>query len=180
LYDATVRGGAFPDDALRRFLQRLARHGLLEPQEHAGQGMSLSEVLALGELADDDALSQQELGARLGLEKSTVSRLAAALEGRGWLVRERDPANRRYYRLRLTPHGRDLAEQVGADFRTYHHGLLGALTDEERTALSIGLSALTRVLDDLESSGTRPRLHSHHRHHDVHDAAAHRDDRPAS
>src|SRR5690242_4103798 len=143
--EGTAGGPTFPDDVLRRFLQRVARHGLLEPRHHAGHGLSLSEIMALGELVDVEGLSQQELGERLGLEKSTVSRLAASLEGRGWLVRERDPSNRRYYRLELTPRGRDLAARMGADFREFHGRLLGSLTAGEREALAVGLAALTRA-----------------------------------
>ena len=40
----------------------------------------MSEVFALGELSEEGALSQQDLAGRLGLEKSTVSRLAAGME----------------------------------------------------------------------------------------------------
>jgi DNA-binding MarR family transcriptional regulator len=144
---------------LRRFLQRLARDGLLEPSRYAGTGLTASEVAALAELAEDagaGGLSQRELGERLGLEKSTVSRLAAGLEGRGWLVRERDPANRRFYRLRLTAPGRELARRVVADLDDHRRDLLGALTDAERAALTRGLRALNRVLDEAagERSGT--------------------------
>jgi DNA-binding MarR family transcriptional regulator len=143
----------FPDDVLRQFLQRLARQGLLEPHNHAGFEVSLSEVMALGELVDVGGLSQQQLGDLLGLEKSTVSRLSAGMEGRGWLVRERDPANRRYYRLRLTDEGRDVAVQIGADLRGHHRRLLAAMTPEERDGLSLGLSGLLRALDEVAHTG---------------------------
>ena len=70
-----MAGHPFPDDELRRALQRLVRlGGLLEPHQHAGLKLSLSEVMALGELGDVESMSQQELGQLLGLEKSTVSR----------------------------------------------------------------------------------------------------------
>jgi DNA-binding MarR family transcriptional regulator len=143
----------FPDDVLGRFLRRLARHGLLEPHDHAGFEVSLSEVMALGELVDVDGLSQQQLGDALGLEKSTVSRLAAGMEGRGLLARERDPANRRYYRLRLTDTGRKLAEQIGAELREHHRLLLGAMTPEERAALALGLTGLLRAMDETGHVG---------------------------
>jgi DNA-binding MarR family transcriptional regulator len=140
----------FPDDVLGRFLRRLARHGLLEPHDHAGFEVSLSEVLALGELVDVEGLSQQQLGECLGLEKSTVSRLAAGLEGRGLLVRERDPANRRYYRLRLTDTGRALAEQIGAELHEHHRLLLGAMSPEERAGLALGLTGLLRAMAETD------------------------------
>jgi DNA-binding MarR family transcriptional regulator len=128
--------------------------GLMERHGHAGHHVSPSEVMALGELMDAGTLSQQQLGDRLGLEKSTVSRLTAGLEQRGWLQRERDPANRRYHRLRLTAAGRTAAEEIGAEFRARHEAMLDALTPAEREGLLLGLSGLLRVL------GT------HHRHAD--------------
>ncbi|GAA3154020.1 hypothetical protein GCM10010466_51180 [Planomonospora alba] len=143
----TTQRTAFPDDGLSRLLQLLVRTGrLLEPREYGGLRVSPSEVFALGELADAGTLSQQELAARLGLEKSTVSRLAAGMERRGWLSRDRDPANRRLYRLRLTGDGLAAAHQVGADLRAVHAGLFAGLTETEREGLALGLAGLARVL----------------------------------
>jgi DNA-binding MarR family transcriptional regulator len=143
---------SFPDDVLRRLLQHLVRiGGLLEPNpvahEHAGVRVSMSEVFALGELEEAGALSQQELATRLGLEKSTVSRLAAGMQARGWLSRERDAANRRFYRLSLTVEGRDVARRVGRDVRDHHVHLLELLTSVEREALGVGLAGLIRALE---------------------------------
>jgi DNA-binding MarR family transcriptional regulator len=143
-----ITGHHFPDDELRRSIQRLVRlGGLLEPHQHAGPKMSLSEVMALGELADVEGMSQQELGRLLGLEKSTVSRLAAGLERRGWITRERTPSNRRFSQLRLTAEGRALAEQLGGELRARHEQLLGALTPAERAALAVGLAGLARAVE---------------------------------
>jgi DNA-binding MarR family transcriptional regulator len=153
LHDTTIKGSSFPDDDLRRAMRRLVRlGGLLEPHDHGGLQVSLSEVMALGELAEVETMTQQDLATALGLEKSTVSRLAAGLQAREWLTRERDPANRRYYRLRLTDDGRAAAERVGLDLRRHHEQLLSELTPAELEALNIGLSALTRA------------LHAHHQH----------------
>jgi DNA-binding MarR family transcriptional regulator len=154
LHDTTIPGSFFPDDDLRRAMRRLVRlGGLLEPHDHAGLQVSLSEVMALGELADVDAMSQQDLATLLGLEKSTVSRLAAGLESRGWLARERDPANRRYYRLRLTDDGRTAADRVGKDLRARHEHLLSELTPTELEALTIGLAGLARALNAQHTRG---------------------------
>lgn len=140
----------FPDDWLRRLLRGLVRAGaLLEAHNHAGFRLSLSEVFALAELSDSDTLSQQDLAERLGLEKSTVSRLAGNLERRGWLSRERDPANRRFYRLRLTAPGRDVATRIGGHFHTYHAALLQELTPTERAGLETGLAGLIRALETI-------------------------------
>jgi DNA-binding MarR family transcriptional regulator len=111
-------------------------------------------VFALAELTEAGPLSQQQLGERLGLEKSTTSRLAAGLERRGWLERVRDPANRRYYRLALTPAGEAAAERIGGHFSVQHHHLFAELTREELDGLLRGMSGLARVMEE-----------HHQRHH---------------
>jgi DNA-binding MarR family transcriptional regulator len=157
LYGATVTVSSFPDDDLRRSLRRLVRLGsLLEPHQHAGLQVSLSEMMALGELADVESMSQQDLGQLLGLEKSTVSRLVAGLQRRGWVGRRRDPSNRRFYQLQLTPEGRTVADRIGNDLRAHHEQLLGTLTPDERDALTIGLAGLARALASNPHRPGRP------------------------
>ena len=153
MYDTTPdEPGAFPSDWIRRLLRGLVRAGgLLEPHNHAGTRLSISEVFALAELAESDGLSQQDLADRLGLEKSTVSRLAGNLENRGWLSRDRDPANRRLYRLRLTELGSGVANRLGGHFRAHHAALLDELTPAERAGLEIGLTGLIRALEKIRS-----------------------------
>jgi DNA-binding MarR family transcriptional regulator len=156
LYDTTEGRveGPFPEDLLRRLLQQLAQAGgLLEVHDHGGVRVSVSEVFALGELSEAGSMSQRDLAERLGLEKSTVSRLAAGMERQGWLVRERDPANRRLYRLRLTAKGRAAADRVGADLRARHAALLAALTPAERAGLVVGLEGLIRAFRDHLHTG---------------------------
>jgi len=137
----------FPDDELRRALQQLIRLSrILEPHSTAGTHASLSEVMALGELAEVDGMSQHELAQLLGLEKSTVSRLVAGLVDRGWVSRERTPHNRRLYRLQLTHDGHATARQIGKELRVQHAELLSGLTLAERQGLAIGLAGIARVL----------------------------------
>ena len=160
-----MTGSSFPDDDLRRALRRVVSLGhLLEPHVHAGLHLSLSEMMALGELADVESMSQQDLGQLLGLEKSTVSRLAAGLQRRGWVGRERDPANRRFYQLQLTPEGRTVADRIGQDLRTHHEQLLGVLTADEREALTIGLAGLARALATHHQPPSEAPKTPEHRH----------------
>jgi DNA-binding MarR family transcriptional regulator len=166
LYDATV-GPVPPDDQLRGLMRRLVRTmGALEPHperhEHAGVQVSTSEVFALGELLEAGPLSQQDLGARLGLEKSTVSRLAAGLEKRGWLERQRQDGDRRLYRIGLTTAGTDVARRIGAELRDHHAGLLDRLSPAEREGLLVGLAGLIRELQaDHERAGHDGAGHRH-------------------
>ncbi len=111
-----------------------------------GQPISVSQVFALHELDTSTPLSQQELAARLGLDKSTVSRLVADLVRQGLVARERDPANRRLYRLQATAAGRALHRRLGTAFHDYYQHWVAAMTPEERAALLTGLPALVRAV----------------------------------
>jgi DNA-binding MarR family transcriptional regulator len=114
-----------------------------------GGPVSFSEALALAELVRAPAaLSQQQLADRLRLEKSTVSRLTASLQQRGLVTRARDPANRRWSKVALTPQGQATAAELIARFHRRHQRLFAAMRPTDRQALATGLTALVRAAGD--------------------------------
>lgn len=120
--------------------------------EHTAQtdaafpAVSTSEARALIELLEARGIAQGQLAGLLGLEKSTVSRLAAGLERKGWLRRGRDGENQRYIRLYLTPEGRAIAAQVWQAWQSRQARVLASLSEEERAGLAAGLRGLVRGL----------------------------------
>jgi DNA-binding MarR family transcriptional regulator len=108
--------------------------------------VSASEARALIELVAARGIAQGELGSLLGLEKSTVSRLAAGLERKGWVRRGRDEDNQRYVRLYLTPEGGIIAARLWQAWHSRQERILTSLSPEERTGLSAGLRGLVRGL----------------------------------
>ena len=137
-------------DQLHDLLMDLARLGsMLHPAEASDRRMvSLSEVFALHVLDIDTPLSQQDLAKQLRLEKSTVSRLVTDMERNGLLVRDRDPKNRRFTRLRLTDRGRQAHHGMATAMHQRYRDVVARLSDAERDALLTGLSGLVRVLHD--------------------------------
>jgi len=115
--------------------------------------VSRSEARALFELLAARGIAQGELAGLLGLEKSTVSRLAASLERKGWIRRGRDTGNQRYVRLYLTDEGRSVAARLWRGWHDRQARILGSLTEEERTGLAIGLRGLVRVICDDAADG---------------------------
>jgi DNA-binding MarR family transcriptional regulator len=111
-----------------------------------GAAVSASEARALIELVAARGIAQGELGSLLGLEKSTVSRLAAGLERKGWIRRGRDEGNQRYVRLYLTQEGGVIAAQLWRAWQSRQARILGSLSAEERAGLSAGLRGLVRGL----------------------------------
>ena len=132
-------------------LHRPASTGVRSP-------VSLSEMLALGELIHSDApsLSQQELAERLQLEKSTVSRLIAGLQRRGWVTHQRAPSNRRWSQVALTDQGHAATRQLIEEFHQRHMEALSRLSQGERDALATGLTALLQALHATDASLTEP------------------------
>ena len=121
--------------------------------------VSASEARALIELLAARGIAQGQLAALLGLEKSTVSRLAAGLERKGWLRRGRDEENQRYVRLYLTPEGGAIAAQVWQAWQSRQARILAGLSAEERVGLAAGLRGLVRGLaaeGPLADAAARP------------------------
>jgi DNA-binding MarR family transcriptional regulator len=114
--------------------------------DDAMPAVSASEARALIELVSARGIAQGELAGLLGLEKSTVSRLAVGLERKGWIRRGRDEDNQRYVRLYLTPEGGLVAARVWQAWQLRQARILSALSAEERTGLSAGLRGLVRGL----------------------------------
>ena len=108
--------------------------------------VTASEARALTELLAAHGIAQGQLAALLGLEKSTVSRLAAGLEGKGWIRRGRDEQNHRYVRLYLTPQGRAVADRIWQAWQSRQARVLAGLTAEERAGLATGLRGVLRGL----------------------------------
>lgn len=151
-----------PDDAeLERLLRQLllavipaagdpvARNGTAWKDGEAASAaaqLSGSEARALIELLAARGIAQGELAGLLGLEKSTVSRLAAGLERKGWIRRGRDEGNQRYVRLYLTSEGGVVATRVWNAWRSRQARILAALSAEERAGLAAGLRGLVRAL----------------------------------
>jgi len=112
----------------------------------SGPAMSASEARALIELVSARGIAQGELAAVLRLDKSTVSRLAAGLERKGWVRRGRDEDNQRYVRLYLTPEGAQMASRVWQAWHSRQARILAALSTDERAGLIAGLGGLVRGL----------------------------------
>lgn len=120
--------------------------------------LSLSELYALSLLAERSSLSQQELGAALGLEKSSVSRLVQQMEQREWVRRERDARDSRLRLLRLTEEGARITDRLHQQMSAAHATLFARLTSHEQASLLEGLTALRRALQgpDWRSPAATP------------------------
>ena len=110
--------------------------------------LTLPQLRTLVVLADRPPMKQADLAAELGVNPSTVLRMADRLAAAGLLERQPNPDSRREQLLRLTPAGRDLVHQV-MDQRSHEvAALVSRLTPADRAGLVHGLRALTDAVPD--------------------------------
>lgn len=74
--------------------------------------VSVSQCYALKEIVDHGPLSVNELSAELFLDKSTVSRIANALEAKGFVEKTTDTIDRRGVKLEATLEGARLSARI--------------------------------------------------------------------
>lgn len=111
-----------------------------------GKAVPVSQAHALMELSKG-VRSQSELAALLRLERSTVSRLVAQLERRGWVDRDRAPGDGRARLLSLTEDGRRVADDIAMAREAKFAALVEAIPPDERDAVLRALDVLIGAMN---------------------------------
>jgi DNA-binding MarR family transcriptional regulator len=128
---------------LGALLHRLVRRVLeAETPLLAAHGVEMWDYAVLGALESGPAQTQARLAAAIGRDKTRLIQSLDRLEGRGLVVREPDPADRRNRVVTLTPQGRGLLGKCRADVRAMEEGLLAGVPTQDRAAF---LRTLLRV-----------------------------------
>lgn len=86
----------------------------------------------LAVLATEGALSQQELAEWVRTDRTTMVAMIDSMEQRGWVRRERNPADRRAYLLQLTPAGKRIQARGSQLMDRAEDELLETLSSKER------------------------------------------------
>jgi DNA-binding MarR family transcriptional regulator len=81
-------------------------HRAVSERALASFGLGVKEFGALSILVAEGPLSQQRLGERQGVDRTTTVAVVDGLERLGLVERRRDPADRRAYSLHATAKGR--------------------------------------------------------------------------
>ncbi|MEL6780404.1 MAG: MarR family winged helix-turn-helix transcriptional regulator [Cyanobacteria bacterium J06597_16] len=121
--------------------------GLHRPgQTPCGQPVSVAEAHALIELSAQQVLSQNELAARLGLEKSTVSRLVKKMCDRDWIKPTRSDDDRRIVELSLTSAGQEAAEKLAIARQQKFEQILSNIPQDQQAAVLDSLNILVEAM----------------------------------
>ena len=110
-----------------KFQTTLPRFDLMAQLERAPQGLKMSE------------LSQ-----RMMVTGGNVTGITDGLEKEGLVVREVDPADRRVFRVKLTPEGQRQFQRMAAEHEQWVVDLFGGLTQKQKKQLFDLLGDLKR------------------------------------
>ena len=100
----------------------------------------------LTELSRSGPLSLVELGARVCLEKSWVSRAVDAMVERGLVTKEPNPQDARSWLVTLTAEGERTVGELNRTLDEHADQLLGALGERERAGVEQSLLLLMKAL----------------------------------
>jgi len=109
-------------------------------------GMRVKPYIALGFIRDHPGVSQQELEAAMFMDANAVVLLLNELESARYLIRRRDPQDRRRHIIELTSAGRHALERADKARETLEGEVLAVLSQEERATLK---KLMGRVLEGL-------------------------------
>jgi DNA-binding MarR family transcriptional regulator len=110
-------------------------------------GLTASQLWLLRTLEADGPLPAGTLARRLAIHPSTLTALAERLERRGLISRKREPEDRRFVRLRLTPAGARLAAKSPATPQGRLVRALEGLPEARLRQLRIAMNDLVTALD---------------------------------
>jgi len=106
----------------------------------------------LSRIGDQGPLRLSALATAVHLDVSTISRQVQDLEQSGWVIRERDPQDRRASLLQLTPAGRTVLDAGYDQRRRALSQLLSGWTHDEQAALAEQLARFNQALSALRTS----------------------------
>jgi DNA-binding MarR family transcriptional regulator len=109
-------------------------------------GVSLPQVIVLAAIARHGARSQLDLGGCAGINRTRMVSLLDELEAQDLVQRQRDPDDRRVYRVLLTEAGRERLCAAGRRRLDVEERWLSPLSPQERTqfrTLLLRLAALS-------------------------------------
>ena len=138
-----------PDDLALRLTESIRalvrRFSLAERADVACCGMTVAQAATLEALAGG-GLRLGELGHRLGISPSTLSRNLDRLESRNLVRREPDPDDRRALRAELTADGQHAAASVRAQEIEFSRSILQRLPDKAATPTVESLEKLLTAI----------------------------------
>ena len=105
---------------------------------------------------DSQVIYPKDIERRFNLTHPTVSGLLQRLEGKGFIVCEPDPDDRRYKRVTLTPPARECQQEICRHIHAMEQTMTNGMTDAEQAQLHSLLARLIENLTELRQTEEAP------------------------
>lgn len=109
----------------------------------SSEGNVLLHLFTLGK-----AISQEQLVQQIDVSKPAISRTIKSLEGKGYITRQRDPDDRRAFRVQLTEKALDIAPAIE---RVYNRVYTLAMKNISQDELDYFVSLFKRMSENFTS-----------------------------
>ena len=107
--------------------------------------LSVTQCYALDAVVRRRGITVNELSAELYLDKSTASRVADALERKGYLRRNSHPDDRRAVQLDVTRSGKSLLARIRRDIVEHEKSLIAEFDPKTRRAMTKLINQLAQA-----------------------------------
>ncbi len=114
-------------------------------------GLTRAQWRVLAHLAPRQGINQSSLAEILEVENITLGRHIDRLEDNGWVVRRRDPGDRRAWRLFLTDKSRPILDRMEIIAAEAQGEAMAGLSDDERSHLLRLLLSMKRNMAAREA-----------------------------
>lgn len=123
---------------LRTYVEQRARQ----------HGTTRAQWGVMSRLRRQEGLNQAALAEQMDLQPISLARLLDRLQNQSLIERREDPADRRAYRLYLTPEGRSLVDDLDAVRTDIAHEVLG---DVDETSILSALETLSAIREQTRT-----------------------------
>ena len=110
-------------------------------------GLRNHQFWALIHLSHYPGINQEDLANALSLDTTRMARSCKELEDMGYLHRERDPENRRQYRLYLTDQGNALLPEIRTVLNDWSNSIAAGITMEQ-------VKMVIEVLEQMDANAS--------------------------
>jgi len=151
--DQFTSDGIVLDNALAYWIHRVyqaTRNATFEVMRIGGHEITPEQWIVLVRLWERDGRTQTELGTSTYRDRPTMSRILAGMERRKLVVRRRDPAHARIWRVYLTPRARALEPELVPLARELVARSLRGIDPRD---LETTRTTLRRIFENIDTQG---------------------------
>ncbi|MEH6943651.1 MarR family winged helix-turn-helix transcriptional regulator [Bacillus sp. JJ722] len=111
-------------------------------------GTTRVQWMALYFIGEKDGIIQKELSQKMNVQESSIARLLDRMEKENLCYRMRDFKDRRITRVRLTPQGEALREELLPLGQSFHNEATQDISQEELDVFKVVLDKMVRNLSE--------------------------------